>query len=258
MAVKLNVPDAVREILVRATITADRVELPPEQLDRKLYEAVNKVLVAAGGKWDRRARAHLFTRDPRDALGLAIESGAVEHRKNTLQAFYTPTELADWLVQLASLQPGERVLEPSCGAGAIVAAVFRLEPRARVDGFDIDEDAVRTAASSVRHNWNFLVIDFLSMRPEAIYDVVVMNPPFAKDQDIEHVLHAWDFVRPGGRLISIMSVGWTSPGRSKKRRAFKEFVDERGEVHEIEAGAFKESGAMVRTVAIVLHKPSEP
>jgi hypothetical protein len=40
------------------------VYLPPGNLDRKTYEAVNKALTAIGGKWTGgKVKAHVFPRD---------------------------------------------------------------------------------------------------------------------------------------------------------------------------------------------------
>ncbi len=256
MATTINVPPNVREVLARSTITADRLILPDEQLDRKLYEAVNKVIAAAGGRWDRRSRSHLFEHDPRPLLGLAHETGVVVHRQNVLQAFYTPAALADRLVELADPQPNDRVLEPSCGAGALIHALIRRVPTLIVhQAYDIDSTALGKAPISFCAAAK--VADFLTVESDPIYDVVVMNPPFAKDQDIEHVEHAWTFVRPGGRLVSIMSAGWSYPApRLKKRRAFKAFVNAHGGRIEILGGdAFKALGVNVHSVMLRLDKP---
>jgi methylase of polypeptide subunit release factors len=231
--------------------------LPAGQLDRRTYEAVNTAIAAAGGKWNRKAGAHMFENDPRIALGLAVEAGTVVHRKNTLQAFYTPAALADQVVALADPRPGERALEPSCGDGALIAALLRREPALReIRGFDIDEGAIAIARG---HAASLLIGDFLTIAPNPFYDVLVMNPPFSKDQDIDHVMHAWRFIRPGGRLVSIMSAGWSYPEpRLKKRRAFQSFVRSLdGRIVELGGDAFKESGANVHTVMIRLDKPAE-
>ena len=84
-----HITDTVRDVLARSTITATSLTLP-EQLDRKTYDAVNKALSGAGGRWDRKAKAHVFNRDPREVLGLAVETGKATNVRTKLQAFYTP------------------------------------------------------------------------------------------------------------------------------------------------------------------------
>ncbi|MBY0277906.1 hypothetical protein K2Z84_21440 [Candidatus Binatia bacterium] len=71
-----NITPDVEQVLRASTIT-DTLLVLPQQLDRKLYVAVDKVLKAAGGKWNRKLGGHAFERDPREILGLALETGAI-------------------------------------------------------------------------------------------------------------------------------------------------------------------------------------
>ena len=98
-----EISDEVRDVLARSTITATSVKLPSGQLERKLYEAVNKALEGAGGRWDRKSKAHLFDRDPREVLGLAVETGKAVNLRTKLQAFYTPPELAEKMVAASGI-----------------------------------------------------------------------------------------------------------------------------------------------------------
>lgn len=255
MAATFVISDAVRDVLSRSTITADRVVLPPGQLDRKLYEQVNKALEGAGGKWNRSAKAHVFDRDPREALGLAIETGKATNVKQALQAFYAPDALADRVAVLAELQPGMRVLEPSCGDGALVRAVLRREPKlGLIHVIDIDTPAWSKVCALTQAGSSG---DFLRITPAelGLFDVVVMNPPFTKGQDMAHVLHAWTFLKPGGRLVAITSPGWRT-GRTKAATEFRNFARAFA-VHEddVPAGTFCESGTDVATVLLVMKRP---
>ena len=84
---------------------------------------------------------------------------------------------------------------------------------------------------------------------------IVMNPPFTKQQDIDHILAAYDILAPGGILVSVVSEApffWSN----KKALAFRGFLDSHGaEMVKLDEGAFKESGTMVRTRIIKLEKP---
>ena len=99
MPVTFTISDAVRDILAQAIIDETSVTLACGQLDRKLYEAVNKVLVAAGGKWNRKSGSHIFPRDPREALGLAVTTGVAINEQKARQTFYTPDWLAEEIVR---------------------------------------------------------------------------------------------------------------------------------------------------------------
>jgi 16S rRNA G1207 methylase RsmC len=87
---------------------------------------------------------------------------------------------------------------------------------------------------------------------EASYDRIVANPPFADGQDIAHVTHALAFLRPGGRLVAIMSSGFTFR-QDRAALAFRDLVEERGgTVEELSADAFKVSGTGVRAVLVTI------
>src|SRR3546814_12193159 len=79
-------------------------------------------------------------------------------------------------------------------------------------------------------------------------DAVVMNPPFEKGQDVAHVLHAWRSLKTGGTLVAIMGAGVTFR-QGKPYAPFGDWLNERGgEMVDIPAGTFKESGRGVASV----------
>src|SRR5207245_5405050 len=89
--------------------------------DRKLYEQVNKALDAMGGKWDRKAKAHVFPVDPAEKLKALMDTGEAP-AKNPTDFFATPEALAERMaVQIPEY--AERILEPSAGTGAIALAI---------------------------------------------------------------------------------------------------------------------------------------
>lgn len=82
-----------------------------------------------------------------------------------------------------------------------------------------------------------------------------MNPPFSKSQDVRHVLHAWEFVRPGGRLVAIVSPGFTF----RKGRIYDDFramlAEAAWKIHtDLPPGTFADQGVKVRTVLLTLAK----
>jgi len=255
----------VRDVLARSTITATTVTLP-EQLDRKTYDAVNKALAGAGGKWSRKDKAHVFDRDPREVLGLAVETGKATNVRTKLQAFYTPAPLADRVVAAAvaagCIKHGSTVLEPSAGEGALaLAAIHRAA--VSVTMYDIDEVALaraRDATSKVVASSGGSVCvglhDFLHVVPAPTYDAVLMNPPFTRGADIAHVTHAWGFVRPGGVLVAIMSPHFqhASTKAAIAFRALLESLGNRVETEDIPAGTFEHTG--VATVLVLMRKPT--
>lgn len=84
---------------------------------------------------------------------------------------------------------------------------------------------------------------------------IVMNPPFTRFQDIDHIRHAYDLLDEGGILVSVAS---ESPFfRSEKKAVeFRAFLDEaRAEVIRLETGAFHESGTEIPVRLVKIRKP---
>lgn len=253
MPVTFPISDEVRAILGQAIIDETSVTLTCGQLDRKLYEAVNKALVAAGGKWNRKTGAHIFPRDPRSALGLAIETGVATHEQQAKQAFYTPHWLAEEIVRdYMHIEPGDTVLEPSAGYGALaLAASSYVAKRSDIRCYETDP---LTIAALREHGFDAHEANFLDVLPLAVYDHVVMNPPFAKGQDITHVLHAVKFLKPGGQLVALMSAG-VEYNQSKKHKAFRAMLATMdAEITALPDKAFHEAGTDVRTVLVSIRK----
>ncbi len=238
------------------------------QLDRKMYEAVNKVLVLAGGKWNRGLKVHVFNEDPSPVLLGAVETGKVVDEKKVLQAYYTPQDLAVQVVDMADLQPGMSVLEPSCGKGALatrIADKLGYWP----DCVDIDPKATACVASlGCSMAWTGDFLEWAS-KTSARYDRIVMNPPFSDRRDIAHVTAAITLLKPGGQVTAIMSPHWTFAD-DRDSLLFRTLVGlsdacPRATWTENDANAFAESGTGVNTgvlcykrAAIEIAIPSRP
>lgn len=221
----------------------------PGQLDRRDYLAVNKVIEAAGGKWDRRAQAHLFADPAGPIIETILLTGEVVSRKQELQFFETPPEVVERLVKMASLSVGMTVLEPSAGNGAILTAVAPLVSATVACEIDpARADDLRRQGFYCLHEG-----DFLAVPPGSIlYDRVVMNPPFTRQQDIAHVLHALEFLKPRGLLVSVMSLAATFR-QNRVTQDFQALVKERGGQFEpLPDDAFKVSGTGVKTVIVTI------
>lgn len=232
------------------------------QLDRKLYVAVNKALEALGGVWTRSAKAHVFPTDAATRIDGAIVAGEVTTDAE-MGYFPTPPKLAAELVARAGVAPGMSVLEPSAGEGAIALAAARAG--GKVTCIELDEGRVGTLLalgltvlaypggidSACRAGVDFLACDPARHAPR--YDRVVLNPPFAKRQDIRHIGHALAFLRPGGVLVSVAAAG-VAFRDDAIARDFRALVDaRRGTIAPLPDDAFRASGTGVRTVVVTMH-----
>lgn len=248
----MKVTQDVLDVLDRCRADGNGLFLPDEQLDRKLYTRVNAVLEAAGGQWSRKYRAHLFPDSAADAMEQILLSGEVATRQD-FGFFPTPAAVVERLLELAALEPGHRVLEPSAGAGAIAVPV--LGRGCIVDCVEIQEDLARGLRETLPPACSVHGGDFLLVAPSAVYDRVIMNPPFGKGQDVRHVEHALRFLVPGGLLVAVMSAGVTFR-EGKAFAGFRAMVAERGGATEtLDPGAFRESGTNVSTVIVTVSAP---
>lgn len=245
----MKVDTEVLAVLSRATVEAKAVVLNG-QLDRKLYERTNKVLEAAGGKWNRKARAHVFDTDADTRIEQIILTGDVVVPQD-FGYFPTPPAVVSRLLDLADIEPGMTVLEPSAGKGAIAFAVAAVASGVCVDCVELLDQNVAALADDMRLG-SLQHCDFLTVTPTPIYDRVVMNPPFEKQADIRHVLHALKFLKPGGLLVSVMASSVVF--RDNKLTAdFRALVNARGGALEaLPEGSFKASGTGVNTVIVVI------
>lgn len=244
----MNIDPEVLEVLNNSRIIENKVFLPAT-LERKLYEKTNKVLNLAGGKWNKKEKAHVFSSDPREKLGIALESGKIADTKKEYQAFYTPKEVARELVDYADIRYGHDVLEPSCGEGAIAWEISITECKS-LCCVEVNPEAAKLVEDTF--GIPVKVADFLTIEPKPAFDRIVMNPPFSRSQDVKHIMHAFKFLRPGGVLIAILSPSFEFR-TDKIHVEFNELLKNHGEVlQDLPEGTFKESGTNIRTVVIKL------
>lgn len=240
------------ETLKNSTIEGMIVKLPEGQLDRKIYVEVKNKLELIGGKWKGgKISGFVFNEDPTELLQ-QIASGEKRNLKKEFQFFATPDHLADQLVELAEIEAGMEILEPSAGQGAIIKAIHRqLFDSYTVWAFEMMP--VNQTFLNKIVGCRVLGSDFLT-ECDTSFDRIIANPPFAKNQDITHVRKMFDQLKPGGRLVSIMSKHWQWASNKKEVEFRKWLEDNNAEIHEIDAGEFKESGTSIATCIVVIDK----
>ena len=164
--------------------------------------------------------------------------------------FPTPKSVIDLMLERANIDEEHKRLDPSAGNGVLADAMGQ-----GVDCLEISH-TLREVLTAKGHN--LIGDDFMNYTPvetlPAAYDRILMNPPFEKQQDIEHVMKAFSLLNDGGRLVAIMSPGAFFRS-DRKAREFKAWFEQKGgECVDIEAGAFKESGTNISTVMVILDR----
>lgn len=163
------------------------------------------------------------------------------------QLFPTPKELARRMVELARIQSGETVLEPSAGTGVIVRAIIEAVDT-EIVGYEINQTLVSQLASTFPgYRLQTRCRDFLEVTEGmGCFGAVVMNPPFANAEDIAHICHAMKFLKPGGVLVAICANG------PRQRSILWPLVDT---WEELPAGTFESSGTGVNAALLTYTAP---
>ena len=144
-----------------------------------------------------------------------------------LADYSTPDDLAEVLVSLLDIGPGEQVMEPHVGGGAFVRAILRKrtnkEFRLKVLGMDLNPLAEGLALCD-----EHVVGDFLTWNPAPAQrpDRILGNPPFGPGKGVAeaHVRHALDIVPGSGGVGFLLRLSFlASAERAPFWRSFPAF-----------------------------------
>jgi len=167
------------------------------------------------------------------------------------ECFTTPGPVIDLMIEHADIEDGHALLEPSAGTGAIADRLKENCLTSRFDVFELDSNLREFLKAK---GYKLRGSNFLEFEAKPEYDRILMNPPFRKLQDIDHVRKAYDCLKPGGRLVGIMGAG-AFFNYQKKAAAFREWFDDlEGEVYDLPENSFKDSGTGVNAKIIILDK----
>ena len=185
----------------------------------------------------------------------AIKQKEIELANSKIDGFFpTPKNIVEKMLDEADIKKGETVLEPSAGKGNIADEIRTRYPDNALEVAEINGSLAELLKEK---GHNVVGNDFLATNKK--YDKIIMNPPFEKLQDIDHVKHAYDMLNPGGRLVAIMS---ESPffNSAKKAEAFRTWLEDVGGVSEkLPENSFKNSerSTGVNTRLVVIDKGTE-
>lgn len=171
--------------------------------------------------------------------------------------FPTPSPLVKTINKYTNFYKGERVLEPSSGTGSLLSIPY--DTGCECDAIELQPHLVE----HLKNNYPDAKVkqaDFLNEQPTALYDAVIMNPPFDRGRDIDHVRHAYKFLRAGGRLYALMSAS-AEHSQTSRAKALHRIVEQSetcwGNMKWIDMPerSFADQGTNVNVVLLAIKKP---
>ncbi len=246
----MKVSNEVLTILESCT-TQDNILFLPTHLDRKTYIAVNKCLETIGGQWDRKVQGHVFDSDPALLVENMILTGEMIDLKKEYQYFPTPPHIVRKMIELAEIEEHNVMLEPSAGQGNIMDVLITKGVACAVE---LNPTHVKVLKDKGYNVWEGDFLQFTGKEFGVKFNRIVMNPPFSRQQDIDHIYHAFDILAKGGILVSVIS---EAPffRQNKKSLEFQEWLNNHyATVIILPEGSFKDSGTMVKSRIIKVTK----
>lgn len=246
---------AIIDSLQTMLVDGNRLNLPSGQMTN--YPAVKRVLQTAGGKYSK--SGFTYTGSAQEILDKLLGGEKVNPKKE-FQFFETPLALAKLMREKLDLSTRDRhtgpsitLLEPSVGEGMLVQ---QLPSGVELHMIELNPDRVKMMEEKdIGYVYEG---DFLSPKLQKMFkgafNRIIANPPFTKDQDIDHIYAMYQCLEKYGIMVTLSSMGWTSRS-SKKRAEFADWLELKGaELQEIEAGTFSKSGTNIATMLITITK----
>lgn len=246
-----KVDPKVVDVLRNAELSTSEIHIA-QRLTPKLWSKVAEFLVGLGAQWHTGKQSHVFEINVSEKIRQAIDTGECFTRKD-FDFFWTPEDRSGELAAWLELKPGMKVLEPQAGRGALALAAAKLVGLENVTVYELMPENV-SALRGLGFSLNSPE-DFLEVKPQAIFDAVLMNPPFSGGRAQAHTRHAFEFLAPGGRLVTVLPSRWRD-SKLTTAKGFESWTQEYLlDIRDWPAGVFSEAGTDIETQVLLLRKP---
>jgi len=246
---------AVLEALRDVRVDREIIRLP-RWIGTEATQLVDSILKEVGGSWKAGINGYQFPRAGISVLARVLE-GTPRPPGNRLATFETPDALAEKMRALASVTEFDHVLEPSAGRGRLITKLSRHQ---QITAIEIDPTRAaklammphcREGAMSVSQT-NFL--DHLGKGSGyfgTFFNAILMSPPRRQNEDLRHVMAAWDCLAPGGTLVAVLSPGWECPANETELLLFRRwFATVHARQEELPEDTFSESAPPMQSSLI--------
>ena len=201
--------DTLKKDLEALTCEGNVASLPSAPLND--YATLKKTLTKANGKYKK--NAFVFPNQAQDVISTLLGGTVVDFKKE-FQFFATPPELAEKMCnEIVGHMDMPVVGEFQAGHGALIDAVLKLRPSATVTAIELAALNYKELQRKYEDYTNVMVHqgDFMEMSKEInpVFDIILANPPFTKNQDIDHIMKMYGLLAPGGQMVTVASQSWT-------------------------------------------------
>lgn len=196
------IPVQVLDVLASMRFTRDKDGMYSAfslQENKGLRTGVQEVISALGGVVT--AHSASFSFDPAKAIREVVVSGLIPNFKS-YQFYPTPDELAKVCVDLAEIEEGDCVLEPSAGLGGL--AQFMPANTTLIEISELHCRVLREKGFKTVIQGDFLEIAQKQASEGVRYQSVVMNPPYSEGRHKSHLEAAATLVADNGRITAIL------------------------------------------------------
>ena len=175
-----------------------------------------------------------------------------------LQFYHTPNAAAAQVIDYLTSREPLNILEPSASKGHLVRPL--LAKGHTVTAIEIHADRVAALRECEGPRCAVIEGNFLNQPARPVFDAVVMNPPFYKTHWLDHLRHAYEFLKPDGQLIAILpaSAQVAETTAHVRFRRWAEKMNGGGRFAmftDLPAGSFAEAGTNINTVVFRIRKP---
>lgn len=171
-------------------LLCDLLELKRIDLYLKFEDIINKSKLKKLKSWIKRR----IQREPLQYITGKVEFYGLKFI-STPQALIPRPEterLVDITLNSLKKIPEPKILEIGTGSGCVSIAVSNKKPRANILSLDISKNALELAEINAKSNncknINFLEMDFLNEIPDGRFDILISNPPYIPQKEIENIM----------------------------------------------------------------------
>ena len=162
-----------------------------------------------------------------------------EKKTKELGQYFTPKFVAKFMVSLITKPKNALILDPCAGTGVFLSALVEAG-YTNIHAYEIDQNLPNYSPVKIVYK------DFLEVKPEEKYDVVIGNPPYVRWKNIPKkwrdkfrsdnywssimnglsdltyafIYHSVNMLKPGGELIFITPIFWTETVHGRKLRNY--------------------------------------